>query len=91
MNSIGSLPQSVIQYSPVVQTWIDRKEMDDQLMSWFTATATESKLTERNSVFAFTLIFPRNDLRKELKMKILFSGDFPQSFKYYLHKENEIS
>ena len=42
----GDAYQFVTCYSPVAQSCILRKETDDQLMSWFAATVTESKLTE---------------------------------------------
>ena len=43
---VGDAYQSVTYYSPVAQTWIRRKETDDQLKGWFAATVTERKLTE---------------------------------------------
>ena len=54
----GDAYESVTYYSPVAQTWIRRKETDDQMMSWFAATVTESKLTEV-SCCLFTYI-PKN-------------------------------
>ena len=42
---MGDAYQSVTYYLPVAQTWNRRKETDDQLMSGFAATVTESKLT----------------------------------------------
>ena len=55
---MGDAYQSVTYYSPVAQTWIRRNKTDDQLMSGFAATVTESKLTELSCCF-FTDI-PKN-------------------------------
>ena len=55
--------QSVTQYLPAAQARIQRKETDDQSMSWSAAILTESKVSEFCGCLKY--IFQRIGLRKE--------------------------
>ena len=71
----------LLEYLPVVQTRIQRKETDDQSMSWSAAILTESKVSEFCGCPKY--IFQRVGLRKENEIP-LFRNWFPSIIWYVI-------